>query len=239
MSIYKQSVLPEFTWLCRIIIAIVATEELCLEIPLSLKQWLIRCLGDDNKSVQTSAWDFASFILYSCLHWLSGNITDSDDVLVIWLKYAIFFLSFLWMNVKTSYYLWLSSPVFCSSGEPSISPSAAAGQRNPGSLPGCSEVWVRHWILAAWWGPATPCCPGRRQTDQCWGRREGRSHRRTGRTCPWVSKAGAPSAGPVARPSGPVYVGLNQVVCWPACLPGRPLAGCLGPAMRGSEGCGL
>lgn len=140
MSIYKQSVLPKFTWLWRIIIAIVATGELCLKIPLSLKQWLIRCLGDDIKSVQTSAWDFASFILYSCLHWLSGNITDGEDVLVIWLKYATFSPSFLWMNVKTSYYLRLSSPVFCSSGDPSISPSAAAGQRNPGSLPGCSEV---------------------------------------------------------------------------------------------------
>lgn len=190
--------------------------------------------------VQTSAWDFASIgtsvqlpplAEWEYYRWCGcfGHVAETCPV----------FPSFLWMDVKTSYSLWLSPAVFCSSAHPSISPSAAAGQRNPGSLPGYSEVWARRWSLVAWWGPATPCCPGRCQTDRCWARREGRSHRRTGRMCPWASKAAAPSAGPAARLSGPVCVGLTRVACWPACPPGRPPAGCLWPVKRGLEGCGL
>lgn len=59
MSIYKQSMLPELTWLCLIFTTILMTGELCLKSLIT--KTMVHCLGDDIKSVQTAACDLASF----------------------------------------------------------------------------------------------------------------------------------------------------------------------------------
>lgn len=108
----------------------------------------------------------------------------------------------------------------------SISPSA--GHVYPGSPLGSPVVSASRQDPAAWWGPATPCCPGPGLTGPCWVRTR-RNRRKTALTCPWVRRAAGPWAGPAAPPSGPACEGLTQTASRPASPLERLPADCLWP----------
>lgn len=135
-SIYKQPLLPEFTWLLRVMVTIAAT---LFKNPF-VAVMIAHCHGDE--SVQT-ACDF-SVDQDSC----TAAATGVQMVWTFWSHGSNILCGFCFptsgcRSVTFTFFAGVVVPS-CSPPDPPhplpISPSAAAGRRNPGNPPGCPEA---------------------------------------------------------------------------------------------------